>query len=156
MISRLETELNGYNNKLSTAEEGRERLSHDSQAQYNQLKVSLGQIDKQVEKNHFDMNKKINKIAADQTETIQSLVTKADIARVLTRFDDYATTTELSMFTGKINPLVKECRESLDLFVNEHAQMKEMIRRFDECISEKANKMSLVELERRIGDNFLH
>ena len=34
--------------------------------------------------------------------------------------------------------------------------MKEMIRRFDECLSEKANKMSLKELEHRINDNFLH
>lgn len=33
--------------------------------------------------------------------------------------------------------------------------MKEMIRRFDECISDKANKMSLIELEHRIGENFL-
>ena len=34
--------------------------------------------------------------------------------------------------------------------------MREMIRRFDECISEKANKMSLMELEQKIGENFLH
>ena len=33
--------------------------------------------------------------------------------------------------------------------------MKEMIRRFDECISEKANKMSLVELEQKIQDLYL-
>ena len=33
--------------------------------------------------------------------------------------------------------------------------MKEMIRRFDECISEKANKMSLVELEQKISDQYL-
>ena len=33
--------------------------------------------------------------------------------------------------------------------------MKEMIRRFDECISEKANKMSLVELEHRVADAYL-
>lgn len=33
--------------------------------------------------------------------------------------------------------------------------MKEMIRRFDECLSDKANKMGITELEHRIGENFL-
>ena len=33
--------------------------------------------------------------------------------------------------------------------------MKEMIRRFDECISEKANKMSLVELEQKVSEQYL-
>lgn len=30
-----------------------------------------------------------------------------------------------------------------------------MIRRFDECIAEKANKMSLTELEHRVSQNYL-
>lgn len=30
-----------------------------------------------------------------------------------------------------------------------------MIRRFDECLADKVNKMTLVELERRINQNFL-
>ena len=47
------------------------------------------------------------------------------------------------------------CRKEQGLFVTEHQQMKEMIRRFDECISEKANKMSLVELEQKIADQYL-
>lgn len=31
-----------------------------------------------------------------------------------------------------------------------------MIRRFDECLAEKTNKISLVELEHRIQENYLH
>ncbi len=33
--------------------------------------------------------------------------------------------------------------------------MKEMIRRFDETLAVKANKMSLTELEQKIGKTFL-
>ena len=35
----------------------------------------------------------------------------------------------------------------LNNFIKEHAQMKEMIRRFDEIISEKVNKFALMELQ---------
>ena len=102
------------------------------------------------------MDTKIHKIAAEQEETIQSLVTKSDIQLVKEKFYDYAKLTDLKALKDEITPLVTTCRHSLDLFTTEHAQMKEMIRRFDECLSEKANKMSLIELEHRINDNFLH
>ena len=51
--------------------------------------------------------------------------------------------------------MVERCKDSQATFVYEHQQMREMIRRFDECLSEKANKMALTELEHRIGENFL-
>lgn len=34
--------------------------------------------------------------------------------------------------------------------------MTEMIRRFDELLAEKVNKMALFELEHRIKENYLH
>ena len=54
-----------------------------------------------------------------------------------------------------IKPMVERCKEQQAKFVYEHVQMKEMIRRFDECLSEKANKMGITELEHRIGEGFL-
>ena len=76
-----------------------------------------------------------------------SLVTKDDIERVYKRFSEFASYAELDKHKKEIEPMVKLCRSTQDKFVFEHEQMKEMIRRFDECISEKANKMSLIELE---------
>jgi hypothetical protein len=43
----------------------------------------------------------------------------------------------------------------LNGFVREHDQMTEMIRRFDEIISEKASKMGLLELEKKMCDTYL-
>ena len=51
--------------------------------------------------------------------------------------------------------MVERCKESQAKFVYEHLQMKEMIRRFDEVLGEKANKMAITELEHRIGEGFL-
>ena len=41
------------------------------------------------------------------------------------------------------------------MFGYEHKQMKEMIRRFDELLADKANKMSLIELEYKVSENYL-
>jgi len=82
-------------------------------------------------------------------------VTKEDIQRVYKRFDGCASEKELVRHKALIEPMVKSMCLDNNLFKVEHQQMKEMIRRFDECISDKANKMSLVELEHRIGENFL-
>lgn len=102
------------------------------------------------------MDNKLNQIKKDSQETITSLVTKADIKRVYDRLDDFARFSDLTKFQEELRPVMNDCRTDLTLYATEHAQMKEMIRRFDECLAEKANKMTLVELEKRIQDNFLN
>ena len=47
------------------------------------------------------------------------------------------------------------CKNQIQIHDFEFKQMKEMIRRFDEVLSVKANNYSLKELELRIGENFL-
>lgn len=83
-------------------------------------------------------------------------MTKADIQRVYNRLDDFARHKDFTDFQAELRPVIIECKNDLTYYRTEHGQMKEMIRRFDETIAEKANKMSMVELEKRINDNFLN
>ena len=71
------------------------------------------------------------------------------------RFKEFASYEELAKHKNEIEPLVRLCRKGQNEFSTEHQQMKEMIRRFDECISEKANKVGMIELEHRIADLYL-
>ena len=98
----------------------------------------------------------MSQITEDHSSTIKSLVTKTDIERVYRRFEEFASYKHLESFKKEVQPLVTKCNKDNEKFCFEHQQMREMIRRFDECISEKANKMSLMELEQKIGENFLH
>ena len=79
-------------------------------------------------------------------------MTKDDIERVYKRFTECASYEELAKHKTEIEPLVRLCRKSQNDFSTEHQQMKEMIRRFDECISEKSNKVAVIELEHRVAD----
>ena len=51
--------------------------------------------------------------------------------------------------------MATQCKKQIQIHDFEFKQMKEMIRRFDEVLSVKANNYSLKELENRIGENFL-
>ena len=51
--------------------------------------------------------------------------------------------------------MATQCAKQIKIHDFEFKQMKEMIRRFDEVLSVKANNYSLKELENRIGENFL-
>jgi len=82
-------------------------------------------------------------------------VTKQDVRAISDRFKDLPTLQHFRSLESKILPIVDKVKESQDAFSYEHGQMQEMIRRFDELLANKVNKISLIELEHRIGENFL-
>ena len=51
--------------------------------------------------------------------------------------------------------MIESSQSLLSSFVKEHSQMKEMIRQFDEIISDKVNKFALLSLEEKIKDSYL-
>ena len=82
-------------------------------------------------------------------------MTKQDVRAISDRFKDLPTLQHFRSLESKILPIVDKVKESQDAFSYEHGQMQEMIRRFDELLANKVNKISLIELEHRIGENFL-
>ena len=52
-------------------------------------------------------------------------------------------------------PELWQMKQAMQAYSQEHSQIKEMIRRFDEIISEKASKMAISELEFFIENHYV-
>jgi hypothetical protein len=65
----------------------------------------------------------------------------------------YATLAQISDGHSKITANIELCQTMLTTFAKEHQQMKEMIRRFDEVISDKVNRHTATELQASIFHN---
>ena len=135
--------------------EERNKLLDVERANLVALDNKLTQLKTAMADDKRDTDVKIRKITKESQEKLSLLVTKEDIERVYRRFNDFAEKQDLVKHQNDIKPMVERCKESQAKFVYEHMQMKEMIRRFDEVLGEKANKMAITELEHRIGEGFL-
>ena len=60
--------------------------------------------------------------------------------------NQYAKVEQLRELRREVIPAVKEFRKQMQGYSNGYEQMKEMVRRFDEVLSEKASKMAVNEL----------
>ena len=54
-----------------------------------------------------------------------------------------------------MKPIAAKCATDLEKYGLQNAQMKEMIRRFDELISDKVNKYTHKKLEEYVDETFL-
>ena len=86
---------------------------------------------------------------------MRSLCTKSDLKKVADRIGRLVSIDALDEHRQMIAPMAAQCKNQILTHEFEHKQMKEMIRRFDEVLSVKANNYTLKELEKRIGENFL-
>ena len=84
-----------------------------------------------------------------------TLVTKTDFEKLYSRFNDYASYQDFKLFKQKVEPLVDKCEKDLFKYEKHNTQMREMIRRFDELISDKVNKYTHKKLEEYVDDTFL-
>ena len=84
-----------------------------------------------------------------------TLVTKTDFEKLYSRFNDYASYQDFKLFKQKVEPLVDKCEKDLFKYEKHNTQMREMIRRFDELISDKVNKYTHKKLEEYVDQTFL-
>lgn len=84
-----------------------------------------------------------------------TFVPKGDMVRLANRFKEFARVDEITEFRLEMTPLIDSCEQKLAGYTNDNENMREMIRRFDEVISDKVNKMSLLTLEKKIGEKFV-
>jgi hypothetical protein len=69
--------------------------------------------------------------------------TSEDLGKAFKKINDCAKTREIEEMENRVTPLVEQAVEMLETCTLENGQIKEMIRRFDEVISEKVNKVAL-------------
>jgi hypothetical protein len=66
--------------------------------------------------------------------------------RVWEEFKKYSSYDDLKDLYNKVMPTLKNYEQKMMVMGNEYEQSKEMIRRYDEILSEKANKMAIIEV----------
>ena len=69
--------------------------------------------------------------------------TSEDLGKAFKIIKECAKTKEIDEMEKRVTPLVEQAVEMLETCTLENGQIKEMIRRFDEVISEKVNKVAL-------------
>ena len=69
--------------------------------------------------------------------------TSEDLGKAFKKIKECAKTKEIEEMEKRVTPLVEQAVEMLETCTLENGQIKEMIRRFDEVISEKVNKVAL-------------
>jgi hypothetical protein len=93
-----------------------------------------------------EMQKDFDMRLIDYTQQIQDKATVQDITTLRGEMQSFATLTGLRELRREVVPDVKNMIIKVNSYQEENEQMKEMIRRFDEVISDKASKMALKEL----------
>ena len=61
----------------------------------------------------------------------------------------------MTKFKQEVKPIAENCAKALEKYGLQNAQMKEMIRRFDELLSDKVNKYTHKKLEDYVNATFL-
>ena len=69
--------------------------------------------------------------------------------------ENFATINQQFHLRKEIMPIVNNFKKIINEFTNENEQMKEMIRRFDEVLSEKASKISINEMHVFMENNYV-
>ena len=127
-------------------------------ATQKEFKLQEGIVDQAM----MTMDTKIKEINKDLEHHIglyrqeqQSVAQKRDILNVYTEFKNYTSLEDLKKFRNELNPVINESHALLTSFRTEFETIKEIVRRFDEVISGKANKFAIVELRHEFEEKFI-
>ena len=101
------------------------------------------------------LHQRCDQIIQDHSKSIDNLVKSEQLEAIYKKFPQFASHEELKKHKDRVEPLCKTTIAEQNKFKLEHTQMKEMIRRFDELLADKTNKISLIELEERVSKNYL-
>ena len=69
--------------------------------------------------------------------------TLEDLSKAFSKIKECAKSEQIVEMENRVTPLAEQAIEMLETCSNENGQIKEMICRFDEVISEKVNKFAL-------------
>ena len=81
--------------------------------------------------------------------------TSEDLGRAFKKINECAKSREIDEMEKRVTPLAEQALELLETCSIENGQIKEMIRRFDEVISEKVNKVALEQYSKDANGLFV-
>jgi hypothetical protein len=107
-------------------------LSSNMKERFNSITGQIGVLELKVKRNFEDLKQDMIVFA-----------TSDELGRAFTKIKECAKSQEIHAMEQRVTPLVEQTIQMLDTCAQENGQIKEMIRRFDEIISEKVNKVAL-------------
>ena len=96
------------------------------------------------------MLEKKNEQILEMTEKLEffeeSLETKATVSKISKRLDGFAAIEHIDALKHVFLPRIEDFTQKIDKFMNDNQDMRECVRRFDEDLSIKANKIDIVTM----------
>lgn len=138
-----------FDNYLKTTKFDEYVKESDTQFEAVFEKVSCASSDLKSMKTYSEMfnNKMKSKIEmADLTKEIEA---------VKAFFPSFCTYEHIKNINAKIDPFIETVQGTVDQFTADHADIKQIVRRFDEVLWEKASKFNLDELKTEL-QNYTH
>lgn len=87
-------------------------------------------------------------------DEMKGFATKRDVMKIYSDMKAYTSQDDLNKFKNEITPIANEAVAMLQSNKTESQMVREIIRRFDEVISDKASKHSISELRKELEANF--
>lgn len=109
----------------------------------------------QLKENFVNYQKYIDVRFVEDLNKIQARVTYEELDVVKLDMQKYATLNGLRELEKKVVPLTNQMYDRVMEYAASNEQMREMIRRFDEVLSDKAAKSALSQLEYEIEQAFV-
>lgn len=109
----------------------------------------------QLKENFVNYQKYIDVRFVEDLNKIQQRVTYEELDVVKLDMQKYATLNGLRELEKKVLPVVNAMCDKVQEFGASNDQMREMIRRFDEVLSDKAAKSALQQLEYEIDQAYV-
>ncbi|CDW78660.1 UNKNOWN [Stylonychia lemnae] len=162
-IIQLQQAVNSFQQYQEKMEQNLKENSNDSEKR-------LKNIEKEIMKQNQDLIGKINSAKdilknymKEQEHTTQQIehkiFEKASVNQMSElkeyMIEKYALTSTLRDLRKEVVPLVQEFKKKMEIHDESYVQMKEMVRRFDEVLSEKASKMAINELQFHVEQHYV-
>eukprot|EP00347_Sterkiella_histriomuscorum_P007153 403350064 len=150
-------------------EETQHQMDHSLKDSLHQLEKKLTNVEYDFKKYSLDNNARLGNLR-DQTTNFKKEVenrfnedhykltlcaTTSDLERIKQSLDRFSTVTEFNTLKNDVLPVIRSFKLDIDGFKESNEQIKEMIRRFDEVLSEKASKVSILEFEHQIEKEYV-
>ena len=76
------------------------------------------------------------------------------LERLAAKMQGFASYKDLKELYGKVVPPLAEFEKSMQEFTKGHKAFEEMLARYDEIMAQKANKTSLIEVEKKCNEKY--
>eukprot|EP00347_Sterkiella_histriomuscorum_P015229 403357819 len=145
MNKKLEFKLSidQFNEKLKT-------FDHEMNRKFHKVNLSISDTNQRIQKVEEDIKLRINLDIQDIYKDLRKKTNNEETSRLWKNFTKYAEYGDLKDLYNKVLPEVSRFEDSLLDLSKEAAKTQEIVRRFDEVMSDKASKQNFREIQLKL------